>query len=124
MTIIEAINRIDNIKPNTYSQEEKVQWLSTLDGTIKKEVIDTHEGAEAVPFQGYTANTPLNTVLLVPAPYDQIYIAYLEMQIDYANAEYGKYSNSMSMYNQAFAAFERYYNRENKPISRGKRFLF
>lgn len=124
MTIIEAINRIDNIKPNTYSQEEKVQWLSTLDGTIKKEVIDTHEGAEAVSFHGYTANTPLTTVLLVPAPYDQIYISYLEMQIDYANAEYGKYKNSMSVYNQEFASFERYYNRENKPISRGKRFLF
>ena len=124
MTIIEAINRVDSIKPNTYSQEEKVQWLSTLDGTIKKEVIDTHEGSELVSFNGYTVDTPLNTELLVPAPYDQIYISYLEMQIDYANAEYGKYNNSMTMYNTAYAAYERYYNRENKPISRGSRFLF
>lgn len=124
MTIIEAINRLDSIKPNTYSQEDKVRWLSTLDGIIKKEIIDTHEGADAVSFNGYTNETPLNTPLLVPAPYDQVYLAYLEMQVDYSNAEYGKYNNSMTMYNTAYAAFERYYNREYKPISRGKRFLF
>lgn len=122
MTIIEAINRLDNIKPNTYSQADKVQWLSTLDGTIKKEIIDTHE--DAVPFTRYTNDTPLNTELLVPYPFDQLYIAYLEMQIDYANAEYGKYNNSMTMFNTAYAAYERFYNREHKPISRGSRFLF
>ena len=48
MTIMEAINRIDAIKPNGYPQLEKIRWLSTLDGNIKANIIDTHEGGEKV----------------------------------------------------------------------------
>lgn len=115
MTIIEAISHIDILKPNRYSQLEKISWLSTLDGIIKKEIIDTHEGGEDVKFEGYKDTTFLATELLAPAPYDEVYIHYLEMKIDYANGEYGKYNNSMAMYNRAYSAFARYYNRTHMP---------
>lgn len=124
MTIIGAITRVDTVKPNTYSQTEKIKWLSELDGIIKAEIIDTHEGGEGVTFTGYTEDTDLTTELLVPAPYDEVYIRYLEMQIDYANNEYGKYNNSMVMYNSVYTAFEKFYNRDHMPISRGSRFIF
>ena len=35
MKIIEAIQAVDTLKPNTYSELEKIQWLSKLDSTIK-----------------------------------------------------------------------------------------
>ena len=122
MTIIEAINRIDAIKPNSYSQAEKIRWLSTLDGVIKTNIIDTHEGAEAVSFDGYTDETNIATKLLVPAPYDEIYLFWLESKIDYWNGEMGRYNNSISMYNTAYAEFEKYYNRTHMP--KGKKFKF
>ncbi len=124
MTIIDAITRVDTVKPNSYGQTEKIKWLSELDGVIKNEIIDTHEGGENISFTGYTEDTALTTKLLVPAPYDEVYIRYLEMQIDYANNEYGKYNNSMVMYNTAYNAFQAYYNRNNVPRSYGRRFLF
>ena len=46
MKIIEAINRIDSLKHNAYSQDDKVKWLSELDRDVKKNIIDTHEGAD------------------------------------------------------------------------------
>ena len=116
MTLIEAINRIDALKPNNYTQSDKVRWLSNLDGVIKAEIIDTHEGGESVVFNGYTDDSPLDTVLLVPAPYDDIYLKWLENQIDYTNAEYGKFNNSALAFNNAYSAFERYYNRKHKPV--------
>lgn len=118
MTLMEAISRVDNIKPNRYTQVEKIKWLSTLDGIVKAEIIDTHEGGEGVTFAGYDDVSALLTVLLVPAPYDDIYIRWLEAQIDYANGEYGKYNNSITMYNTAYSAYEKYYNREHKPIQK------
>jgi hypothetical protein len=123
VTIIEAINRIDILKPNTYTQIEKVRWLSTLDGIIKKEIIDTHEGFEAVVFNGYDDTTPVTTELLVPSPYDEIYLYYLESKIDYFNGEYGRYNNSITMYNNALNTFEKYYNKQHRPTAR-KRFIF
>ncbi len=124
MTIIEAITRVDTLKPNSYGQTDKIKWLSELDGAIKAEIIDTHEGGENISFSGYAENADLSTVLLVPAPYDEIYLRYLEMQIDYANNEYGKYNNSTVMYNTAYNAYQRYYNRNHMPISHGRRFVF
>lgn len=120
MTIIEAISSLNEVKPNSYSQTEKIKWLSRLDGMIKSEIIDTHEGGKDITFSGYDENVDLSTPLLVPHPYDEIYIRYLEMQIDYANNEYGKYNNSREMYNTAFEAYAKYYNRNNMPISKGR----
>lgn len=118
MTIMGAINHLDAVKPNGYSQVEKIKWLSMLDGVVKCEIIDTHEGGEAVTFKGYDDTTALTQELLVPHPYDDVYIKWLEAQIDYANGEYGKYNNSITMYNTAFTAYEKYYNRMNKPVAK------
>lgn len=121
MTIIEAINRIDTVKPNGYPQGEKIRWLNTLDGIIKSKVFDTHEGG-AVAFDGYTEETNLNTELLVPSPFDELYLFWLESKIDYWNREMGQYNNSISMFNTAYAEFESYYNRTHMP--KGNKFKF
>ena len=109
MTRMEAVNRIDAVKPNAYGQEEKLRWLSVLDGIVKKEIIDTHEGAETALCE---------TELLAPHPYDGMYIHWLEAQIDYAGGEYGKYNAAMAMFQAVYEAFEKYYHRSHKPIAK------
>ena len=123
MTLMEAINRIDTVKPNSYSLTEKIKWLSTLDGTVKKEIIDTHEGGENAVFTGYLEDTDLTTTLLVPAPYDELYLFWLESKINYWNGEAGKYNNSMAMFNESYQRYENYYNRNNKPKSKRRSFF-
>lgn len=115
MKIIEAINRIDSLKHNTYSNNEKVAWLSRLDSMVKRLIIDTHEGGDAVDFTGYDDSQDLNVEMLVPAPFDEIYLRWLEAQIDYANGEYDKYNNSILMYQAAYDAYANYYNRNHMP---------
>ncbi len=122
MTIMEVLYRIDAVKPNSYTQSEKIKWLSSLDGVIKNNIIDTHEGGEDVVFNGYNENTDISTTLLVPAPYDDIYLRWLEAQIDYANGEYGKYNNTLVAYNDAYDLYWRYYNRTHMP--KGTKFKF
>lgn len=123
MKIIDAINEIDALKPNTISQSDKIRWLSQLDGRIKSEIIDTHECKEPIVFTGYDDNTPESTVLLVPAPYDVIYIRYLDAQIDYVNGETKRYNNSSSLYNVAYRDYERYYNRTHMPNSLRRKYF-
>lgn len=116
MTIIEAIDRIDALKPNSYTHDEKVAWLSQLDGIIMKEIINTHEDADEIEFSGYDENTDDDTELIAEAPYDSMYITWLETRIDYTNGEYGKYNNSMAMYNTEYTAYSNYYNRHHMPL--------
>ena len=54
MKIIDAISGIDSLKQNAYSQPDKVRWLSTLDGIVKKQIIDNHVGADNVIFNNIT----------------------------------------------------------------------
>ena len=124
MKIIEAINEVDSLKPNTYSRNQKIVWLSRVDSMVKKQIIDTHKSAEVVSFDGYTADTPTDTVLLVPAPWDEIYLRWLEAQIDYHNGEYDKYNNAIIVFNTAFEDYQKHYNDMHNPVQRGKRFLF
>ena len=65
---------------------------------VKRLIIDTHEGGDDVEFTGYDASTDQNTEMLVPAPFDEMYIRWLEAQIDYTNQEYLKYNNAMSLF--------------------------
>lgn len=124
MKIIDAITRLDSLKANTYSRADKVEWLSRLDTMVKKQIIDNHYGAEQIAFTGYTNQTPEDTQLLVPAPHDEIYLRWMEAQIDYHNGEYAKYNNAILMFNADFEDYAAYYAREHKPVSRGRRFLF
>ena len=116
MTIIEAINGIDSLKHNTYTQSDKVKWLSRLDAMVKRLIIDTHENADDFDFKGYDEDTDMDTELLVPAPFDEMYLRWLEAQIDYANGEYNKYNNAISMYQTAYDGYANYYNRTHMPL--------
>lgn len=124
MTIIEAIGKVDNLKYNTYTNAEKIAWLSKLDHMVKRHIIDTHENAADVAFLGYTEMTDMDTELLVPAPYDEMYLRWLEAQIDYTNGEYNQYNASILLFNTEYEAYGRYYNRTHMPKTVGTRFRF
>lgn len=124
MKIIEVINRVDELKQNTYTQEQKVAWLSQLDGRIKRTVIDTHEGGDSAPFLGYDPARDMERELLIPTPYDEIYCRWLEANIDQYNGEYDRYNASIILFNTAYEAFEYDYNRTHLPKSAGRRFLW
>lgn len=122
MTIIEAINSIDALKHNTYTQRDKLSWLSRLDAMVKKFIIDTHEGDE-VTFNGYDDSTNTNTELLIPAPFDEAYLRWMEAQIDYYNGEYDKYNNSIDMFNTAYNGYMNHYNRTHMPKGKSMKFF-
>jgi hypothetical protein len=117
MKIREAIERIDSQKHNVYSQNEKIAWLSRLDSMVKTLIIDAHEGAETVEFTGYNDRTDMETELLVPAPFDEVYLRWLEAQMDYSSGEYDKYNNAMLMYQTSYDGYANHYRRTHMPKS-------
>lgn len=117
MTMIEAIGRLDALRHNTFSQEEKIQWLNQVDSLVYQEVISTHEGA--CDFRPYDARTPLEQTLLVPSPYDELYLHYLEAQMDYYQGETDRYNRSMGMFQSVLTAYINYYNRTHLPLGYG-----
>lgn len=118
MTIKEAIDRLDGLKPNQYETEDKVKWLSDLDFRIYRDVILTHEHDEDIkPFKPYTVDD-LGKKLIVDDPYTEVYTAYLKMKIDEENAETARYNNSAILFNAYYDDFAKYWNKTYLPINK------
>ena len=122
MTIAQAIERIDDLKYNTYSTHQKLQWLSQLEQLIRVRLLDTHGGA-AAPAVAFDDDTPMDTPLLAGTPYEELYIHYLAAQMDYHNAEFDRYNNTMAMFQALFDSFCAAYNRKNTPKSATMRYF-
>jgi hypothetical protein len=121
MTIIEAITKSEASRPGLASDADKIRWLSALDGRIKCEVIGVREGSEwASGFVGYDEGDDVATDLLVPPPYDELYLRYLEAQIDYETGEIARYNNAAAAFSAAYDAFLAYYHRTHAPLARAK----
>lgn len=118
MTIQAAIDLIDSLKPNMFEDQQKIAWLSELDGMIWREVIKTHEGYPVgIDFTGYDQDTEMDTVLLAPPPYSDVYKHWLASRMDIANRDNNEYAKDMVLFNSAWQTFCDYWNRNYMPLS-------
>lgn len=124
MTVKEAITLVDRLKPNKFSEEDKIKWLSDIDGLIVRELIDTHENPPFEgDFAGYTAES-IDSEMIAPYPYDILYRWYLESQIDLGNMEITKYNNTKTLFNNAYVNYTDHYNRTHMPKQKMPGFRF
>ncbi len=122
MKAIDIIERVDLLEPNDYSPEQKLHWLTSLDGRIFHEVIRTHEGAQTEEAPSYQTG---DEQLLVGAPYgEDLYYYYLQAMIAAENSETQRYNKRMTMFNAAYQEWTDFYNRTHKPKRAGAHFLF
>lgn len=121
MTVRESIRQADELKPNAFSDETKLKWISDLEGRLALNTF-LMAGAELRYFQ-YSFPGDLDVELLVQPPHDGIYTAYLAAKIDEANGEYEKYQNSMTAYNGLYGDFLRWFARTYEP-AQGYRYCF
>lgn len=118
MTIREVIQYVDAAKHNTCTRGEKLSWLSRLDQLIHTRIHANYQGASGPP-PGYDADTDPERALLAPAPWDEMYLRYLEMQIDYLNGEIDRYNNSSALFDAIFHGYAAWYHRSHMPKSSG-----
>lgn len=122
MKIGEAITTLDELKANTYTQQNKIVWLSRLDKMVTENVLRHYVGNEEFEFEGYDQSTDLETELLMPEPFAEAYIRYMSAQIDLHNADYEEYNNTVELFNDMYQQFKNWYNRNHTAIIATKYF--
>lgn len=122
MTINQAIAALDAGKANTHSRQDKLGWLSRVDGMIQSQLHDTHAGGPT-QFSGYTDSTDPDQELLVPAPWDELYLHYMQAQIDYLNGDMTRYANGAALYNTCLVDYKNHYNRTHAPKGQNWRYF-
>ena len=120
MTIREAIDQADVLRPNTVSETEKHVWLAQLDGTVRRQIHDRHENPADDPAVGADRAQDDGTALLVGMPYTGVYVYWLMAQIDLALGELTRYNNDMMLYNMALTEYAVDYKRSHLPRQSGQ----
>jgi len=115
LTAREVLSQVDALLPNQYTAAEKLRWLEQAEGFVKREIL---QNTAEIP--GLTTES----VLSVPAPYDEMYRHYIEAQIHYANAEMSRYNNASTAWNNAFLTYRDYYCRTVTPPSAARALRF
>ena len=122
MKAIDMIERVDLLEPNDYSPEQKLHWLSGLDGKVFRELIETHEDAATDTLPAYVSG---DEELLIGAPYgEDLYYYYLQAMIAAENSETQRYNKRMTLFNSAYTAFAAWYTRTHRPRRSGDHFRF
>lgn len=111
MKLKEAIEFVDELKPNAYTPEQKTYWLSACEGMVQTQVFLW----APEEFFSYTWPEDGDKELLVSPPFDKLYLSYLQALIDFQNGEYGKYQNTMQMFNSDFSEFMRWFANAYRP---------
>ena len=114
MTVREAMEQIDELHPNQFSQAQKLRWLTEVEQTIWRELSMRHEQDEETEMPVYDDATS-ETVLLAPDPYSRIYRLYLDAQIYYNNQETLRYNDAAATYNAAWQELASWWNRTYMP---------
>lgn len=112
-TFKEIIARVDEIKPNVFSQKTKVSWLTSLNGKLAIDIflMDIAEVRE-LP-QGDAA---IDREPLVGFPHEEIYEEYLIAKIDAANGEAREYQNRMQLYDSYYSNFVTWFKSTYDPV--------
>ena len=113
MTVSQAIDRADLTRQNLLSRELKLAWLSELDGRTARELLAGFPGPAAA-CSGYGGEDE-EAELLIPAPYDALYVQYLVMRIDLENGELARYNADAVCFNRLWQSFAGEYVRTHRP---------
>ena len=117
-TLQQALTRIDAICPNAWDETAKLLWLNECESMIQTRILGT------APEQciTYDADTDRSTKLLVPTPFDRLYVYYVIAMCDYAAHETAHYADSMMLFNAALDEYAKWYQRTNgaAPIAPGQ----
>lgn len=112
MTATVLFERLRKLKPVPAEIDDTIllDWLNQVEGQILHEIF-LLALSEITPY----AATPTEA-LAAPYPYDGIYLLWMEAQVDFANGEYERYTNTMQRYNTAWNDLARHIAKCIRPV--------
>lgn len=117
MQICKLFAMIDELKPNQYDKEIKIQWLNEIEFKVIEQIINMAEGFNIV-FKPYDYDLDNEKHLQIPDPFIDVYSSYIYAKIDFHQSEYDRYNNDVALFNSAFDEFSSWFRRKHMPKQR------
>lgn len=110
MTVAEIIDRFNIERPNQTEDSVKVPWLKQVEWTIYNDVIKMYDDVDLE-----LEDFDMDSELIVPVPFEDIYINWLDAKIGFNSGDTGRYTRAMTQYNNLLLNYQQFYNRSTTP---------
>lgn len=117
MTITKILKQIDERKPNSYSRDQKIDWINELE-----EAVQLFLGLDRSDWVRYDADS-LDEETVISSPHDRLYVLWLKCKIDFDNEEYESYGNQQAQFDADLTEWKKFALRSglvNSPVIRYK----
>lgn len=115
LTADDILERVDELEPNYYEEDVKLDWLLEIELIAWQEIFLTSGGHEDLQAP---EEMDTGTQLLIRQPYGRnIYENWLKAKIAENNGESGRYNGAMIRFNSAYQLFANYWNRTHRPLA-------
>ena len=119
MTLQEALDQVDELKPNMMSRKLKIKYLTEIEQLIHDEIVMAHEHTEEQAIRpAYSEQSDEGTVLIVPDPYSMVYVYWLMSKIDIQNQEDARYNIDRAYFENAYDTMSDWWTRAHMPVQR------
>lgn len=119
MKIIEVIEKVDKLYPNSYEIREKIEWCDELGAMLKEEYAksyredNTQEGYEKI-------KDPLSDKTVINAPYDEMYVDFLLAKCCYYQRDFNAYNQHIVAFNSKLEDYAKWFIQRNMPQRKTK----
>ena len=108
MTVSEAIARAKQMRQGAIDFAQYLKWVNVIEGRVQTEIMNI----KLQDIKEYTKDDG-DEQLLIPHPYDEVYIYYLCAMVDFFNEEIDLYMTDSQFFEEKFNDFKRAYSREH-----------
>ena len=123
MTIQEALDIADEMKPNMMLRNLKIRYLQDIEQIIHEELLMTHEHTpEEEEKPEYNEGTDPGTVLYAPDPHSMVYVYWLMTKIDMQAQEDDRYNIDRAHFENEYSQLSDWWTRNKMPVQKTREF--
>ena len=108
MTIETCIQLVDDMLPSRVPLEVKLRFLGEVEGKVRVELLGEEPGNSLA----IDEDTPLDTVLSAPCPFDQLYWQYLLAMVGHVSGDSARYESAAVLFNSSYQSFGKWLKRK------------
>lgn len=101
MKLSVCIEDVKQEKPNSFSEEKLTRFINELEAMVQEYLCVKPEDMIA-----YDWSNDADKELIVHAPFDSMYKAWLKAKIDYSNEEYYSYANNQAQFESDYEEWQ------------------
>lgn len=107
MTIETCMNLVNAMHPDGVDPKVKLRFLGEVEGRVRVELLGDPPDGD----WDFDESTPTDTELVVPHPFDQLYLMYIMAMVDFISGDTARYENGAAMFNTAYQSYGKWLKR-------------